>query len=132
MNPFHYGSIVIDKDFCGHTEAVKQIRQHIASAINILISREKLSFQSALAKVTASQLGVLNALAVLGGKAPTSKEFLALAGSRNPSSIKKALESMAKQKLVYHTEAGWKIMNPVFRLYLRLTMEPRATGLSKD
>jgi hypothetical protein len=107
-------------------------QQHIASAINILISREKLSFQSALAKVTASQMGVLNALAVLGGKAPTSREFLAFAGSRNASSIKKALESMDKQKLVYHTEAGWKIMNPVFRLYLHLTMEPRATGLGKD
>jgi hypothetical protein len=107
-------------------------QQHIASAINILISREKLSFQSALAKVTASQMRVLNALAVLGGKAPTSREFLAFAGSRNASSIKKALESMDKQKLVYHTEAGWKIMNPVFRLYLHLTMEPRATGLGKD
>ena len=51
-------------------------QQQIASAIDILISREKLSFHSALAKVTASQMGCLNALAVIGGKAPTSKEFL--------------------------------------------------------
>lgn len=95
-------------------------QRHITSAINILISREKLSFQSALAKVTASQMRVLNTLAIRGGKAPTSKEFLALAGSRNASSIKKALEGMDKQKLVYHTESGWKIMNPILRLYLHL------------
>ena len=96
-------------------------QHHITSAINILISREKLSFQSALAKVTASQMRVLNTLAILGGKTPTSNEFLALAGSRNASSIKKALEGMDKQKLVYHTASGWKIMNPILRLYLHLS-----------
>ena len=94
-------------------------QQHVASAIDILISREKLSFQSALAKITRTQLGVLNALAELGGKNTASKDFLARANSRNASSVKKALESMDKQKLVYRTEAGWKFMNPVFRLFLQ-------------
>ncbi|MFK5927457.1 MAG: ATP-binding protein [Desulfuromusa sp.] len=93
--------------------------EHVGLAKEVLISRELLSFQTILAKLTEHQFNVLNSLAIVGGKTPTSKEFLRHADSRNASSILKALDRLAQLKIIYQSTEGWKFMNPVFRLFLQ-------------
>lgn len=41
MNPFHYGSIVADKNFCRRTEAIKQIQQHMDGGQNVVVYGER-------------------------------------------------------------------------------------------
>jgi hypothetical protein len=96
-------------------------REHLGAAIDLLISRELLSFQTILAKLTVYQVDVLTALAIVGGQSPTSNEFMKHAGSRNASSTVKALNRLSQLKIIYQSTVGWKFMNPVFRLYLLRT-----------
>ncbi|NOQ52796.1 MAG: AAA family ATPase [Desulfuromonadaceae bacterium] len=101
------------------TEPGDEIGQsHIGAAIELLISREVLSFQSILAKLTSNQVRVLSALAAIGGEKPTAKKFMKHADSRNASAVLKSLGRLAQIKIIYQTDQGWKFMNPVFRLYV--------------
>ncbi len=92
--------------------------EHVSAAIDLLVSRENLSCQIILARLTDLQVRVLNALAELGGEKPTSKEFLTKVDSRNASAVVQALQRLAKMKIIYRTQFGWKYMNPVLKLYL--------------
>lgn len=75
------------------------IQEHVKAAIDLLISRENLSFQIILARLTDLQVRVLRALAELGGKKPTSKTFLEKVESRNASKVTQALARLAQMKL---------------------------------
>ncbi len=94
-------------------------QEHIVAAIDLLISRENQSFQIILARLTDFQTRVLEALAVQGGEKPTSKEFMVLCDTHNPSAITQTLDRLAQTKIIYRTQKEWKFMNPVLRLYLR-------------
>lgn len=94
-------------------------QKHVGAAIKVLISREKLSFQTIAAKLTMHQFNVLTALSVAGGQNPTSQRFLELAKTRNASSVTKALDRLEQLRIIYQTHEGWKFMNPVFKLFLQ-------------
>ncbi len=101
------------------TEPGDEIAQeHINSAIELLISRENLSFQIILARLTSFQVKILTALAEIGGKKPTSREFMKKIDTHNASSITQSLDRLAQMKIIYRTQEEWKYMNPVLRLYL--------------
>lgn len=93
-------------------------QEHIGKSVHLLVSRERLSFQTILAKLTSFQVNVLTALALVGGQSPTSKEFMKHADSRNASSIVKSIDRLSQVKIIYQAGEGWKFMNPIFRLYL--------------
>jgi hypothetical protein len=93
-------------------------QEHLIDAIDLLISRELLSFQIILARLTELQMRVLITLAKVGGEKPTSKEFLEEAESRNASAITQTLNRLAQMKIIYRAQTEWKYMNPVLRLFL--------------
>lgn len=93
-------------------------QEHVNAAIDLLISRESLSFQIILARLTDLQVRVLRALAEIGGKKPTSKAFLKKVESHNASEITQALARLAQMKIIYRNQDGWKYMNPVLKIYL--------------
>ena len=41
MNPFKYGQVVFDKDFCPRPGLEKKLRNHISSAQNVLLEGER-------------------------------------------------------------------------------------------
>jgi hypothetical protein len=93
-------------------------QEQVNAAIKLLISRENLSFQIILARLTDLQVRVLRALAELGGKKPTSKTFLEKIESRNASEVAQTLDRLAKMKIIYRSQNEWKYMNPVLKIYL--------------
>ena len=92
--------------------------EHVNAAIDLLISRETLSFQIILARLTDLQVRVLHALAELGGEKPTSMEFMKKADTHNASAVAQALDRLARMKIIYRNQLEWRYMNPVLRLYL--------------
>jgi len=48
MNPFKYGSIVLERDFCGREDLLKQIAGHIKAAQNIVVLGERRIGKSSL------------------------------------------------------------------------------------
>ncbi len=101
------------------TEAGSDITQeHVGVAIDLLISRENQSFQTILARLTAFQARVLEVLAEMGGEKPTSKEFMKMCNTHNPSAVTQTLDRLAQTKIIYRTQEQWKFMNPVLRLSL--------------
>ena len=93
-------------------------QNHISQAIDLLISREILSNQSIITRLTQFQIKVLLSLAKLGGEKPTSKAFLKHTGSYNASSVTKALKRLEETKIIYQIDRTWKFFNPVFKQYL--------------
>jgi len=91
---------------------------HISQAIELLISREILSSQSIMTRLTEFQVKVLLSLARVGGKKPTSKAFLKQTGSYNASSVSKTLKRLEETKIIYQIDHDWKFFNPVFKQYL--------------
>ncbi len=101
------------------TEPGSEINQEqINAAIDLLISRENLSFQIILARLTALQVRILVTLAEMGGNKPTSKEFMKKSDTHNASAITQSLDRLAQIKIIYRSQGEWKYMNPVLRLYL--------------
>ena len=64
------------------------------------------------------QVKVLMGLARVGGKAPTSAEFLAASGVAQPSSVTKAFKRLVDDGLVYRGTEGYEFFNPFFRTWI--------------
>ncbi len=56
MNPFKYGQIVMDVDFCPRPELEKSLKEHIISGQNVLIEGERRIGKSSLIIKTASEI----------------------------------------------------------------------------
>jgi len=68
--------------------------------------------------LTTGQVRVLLGLARAGGARPTSKEFLAASGIRQPSSVSKAIDRLHREGLIYRDAQGYQFFSPFFRTWL--------------
>ncbi|MCP5052825.1 MAG: ATP-binding protein [bacterium] len=64
MNPFKYGSIVFDDDFCPRPELEKDLKSHITSAQNVLLEGERRTGKTSLIYQTTRTLGKFRLLYV--------------------------------------------------------------------
>jgi hypothetical protein len=68
--------------------------------------------------LTPGQVRVLIGLARVGGRQPTSKEFLSASGLRQPSSVSKAVGRLDREGLIYRDAEGYQFFSPFFRTWL--------------
>jgi hypothetical protein len=93
--------------------------QNLADAFELIFSRESKSYELILSEITANQLKCLAGLARVGGRAPTSSDFLRETGIRQPSSITKALSSLLKRKILFRMDSEYRFVNPFFRAWIK-------------
>jgi len=91
----------------------------VERGIETIFNRERTAYAIFMKPLTDLQARVLRALAKLGGEHVLSVRFLESAGVANPTSVKRALESMAKFDLVYCIGGEWRFVSPFFREWLR-------------
>lgn len=68
--------------------------------------------------LTPGQVRVLLGIANLGGKQPTSKEFLTGSRMRQASSVTKALQRLTREGILYRDADGYHFFSPFFRTWL--------------
>ena len=87
-------------------------------ALELIYSREAKGYEAALVQLSGQQLKCLLGLARLGGKSPQSSAFVRGAGFTLPASVKKALNRLAKLKVIYRHRGEYKFVNPFFKSWL--------------
>lgn len=90
----------------------------LARALEIIWAQELKGYELALQMLSAQQLKVLRTIAWIGGKTPTSTEFLRQAGGILPSSSKSALNRLLALRLVFFYRGEYRFVNPFFRAWL--------------
>lgn len=94
-------------------------QEHLNKAIKLIFSREQGIYEIILNRLTAFQLKILKAMAINGGKAPYSNEFMRKAGVNNASSIRKAIRRLVESKVIYEYNGEYKFINPFFSFWLK-------------
>ena len=93
--------------------------KHFNKAIKLIFSREQAVYGIILNRLTAFQLKILKAIAINGGKAPYSNEFMSKAGVNNASSVRKAVGRLVESKVIYEYQGEYKFINPFFTFWLK-------------
>ena len=91
----------------------------INRALNSVFAREQEHFTMFMRRLTALQARVLKSIAVLGGKAVFSKEFLASSATYNASSVKVAVGKLENEEIIYSFNGEFKFINPFFGEWVR-------------
>ena len=91
----------------------------INRALNSVFAREQEHFTMFMRRLTALQARVLKSIAVLGGKAVFSKEFLAFSATYNASSVKVAVGKLENEEIIYNFNGEFKFINPFFGEWVR-------------
>jgi len=100
-----------------HGESLNE--QVLAPALARIFAQELKGYQAVQVQLTAQQMNCLRALAVMGGKSPTSEAFLRESGIPHASSVKKAITRLAQLQIIYPKENNFRFVNPFFKLWLQ-------------
>ena len=87
-------------------------------ALANIFAREQDHYEIFVRRLTALQVRVLRTLAVRGENGVYSGQSLAMAQVYNSASMKRAIEKLVKDGLVYNFEGDYKFTNPFFREWL--------------
>ncbi len=68
--------------------------------------------------LTPGQVRVLMGIARVGGRHPTSIEFLSASGVGQPSSVAKALQRLTRKGILIRGVDGYHFFSPFFRTWL--------------
>ncbi|MCF6291406.1 MAG: hypothetical protein L3J03_10485 [Desulfobacterales bacterium] len=90
----------------------------LGGALEVIWSQEMKGYETALRMLSAQQLKILGTIARVGGKAPTSADFLRETGGIMPSSAKAALDRLLAHRLVFRFQGEYRFVNPFFRYWL--------------
>ena len=90
-------------------------REDMDQAFLLLHSREGADYERIVSRLTGLQLGVLSAIARVGGKGVQSEAFLREAGAASPASAKKAILRLVSLDLLFKHDREYKFTNPFFR-----------------
>ena len=99
-----------------HGETLKD--SHLHPALELIFAQELKGYLITIAQLTAQQMNCLNALAVMGGKRPSSEAFLREAGIQHASSAKRAITRLVQLEIVYPKENDYRFVNPFFKHWL--------------
>ena len=90
----------------------------VHAGLNRIHQNEHESNSRIIDLLTPGQVRVLIGLARVGGRQPTSKEFLAASGLPQPSSVSKAIDRLNREGLIYRDAEGYHFFSPFFRTWL--------------
>ena len=93
--------------------------KHLNEAIKLIFSREQTAYEMILNRLTAFQLKILKAIAINGGKALYSNDFMNKAGVSNASSVRRTVSRLVESKIIYAYESEYKFINPFFSFWLK-------------
>lgn len=94
-------------------------RNHFSKALEEIFRRESFSYTTFIKNLTEIQFRVLKALSFIGGAHPLSAEFLELSQITNHTSVKRALNSLYANGLIYPQSGDYKFVSPFFREWVR-------------
>jgi hypothetical protein len=90
----------------------------LTEALQQIFAEERKGYEACLANITATQLICLVTVARLGGKNTLSGAFLAAAGIRQPSTVRKSLMRLDDLKILFKTDNEYRYVNPFFGQWL--------------
>ena len=90
----------------------------IKKALAIIFAREHDHFTFAIKQLTALQTRVLRTIAERGGKEIFSSAFLAEAQIFNAASVKKAVEKLEREDIIYNYGGEYRFVSPFFGEWL--------------
>lgn len=91
----------------------------ILRALNGIFAREQDHYEIFIRRLTSLQLRVLRTLAMRDGTGIYSGETLAAAQVYNSASMKRAVEKLIKDNLIYTFEGEYRFANPFFQEWLK-------------
>jgi len=114
------------QEYCDAIWQVTEARQVISPAVREqalqrIFAREGAAFSAFARRLTDIQFRVLRALSVCGGRHPLSGEFLQEATVSNSATVKRALNALIADGLVYQADGEYKFVSPFFRDWIRRT-----------
>jgi uncharacterized protein len=90
----------------------------IPLALEQIFAHESKGYETTLNIISGQQLKFLTGLAKIGGRTPTSSDFLKQSGISQPSSAQAALKRLMDLKIIFHYENDYRFVNPFFRAWL--------------
>lgn len=99
----------------GQTIAKADVRK----GLDVIFSRERDHYEIFIRRLTALQMRVLTALATKGGQEVFSSGFLSAASVLNAASVKRAIDRLVSDGLVFYNDREYRFVNPFFREWLK-------------
>lgn len=87
--------------------------------LETIFARERDHYAFALKSLTPLQARVLAAIAERGGREIYSAAFLEKADTRNATSVKKAVDKLEREDIVYFFEGEYRLANPFFGEWMK-------------
>ncbi len=97
----------------------KIMSENIRKGLEVIFSREQDHYGIFIRRLTPLQMRVLRALAEKGGREIYSVAFLSAASVHNASSVKRAVERLVKEGLVFNNDSEYRFVNPFFREWIK-------------
>ena len=91
----------------------------IRQGLETIFARERDHYAFALKQLTALQARVLAAIAQRGGREIFSAAFLELVDTRNAASVKKAVDKLVREDMIYFFEEEYRLANPFFGEWMK-------------
>ena len=111
------------QQLCSALYDVSEMRAQIAEdtlneALRYLFAEERKGYEVQLARLTSIQLKCLTAVARLGGRNTTSRDFIRASGVTHATTIRKALSRLTELKILFTRDGEYRFMNPFFAKWL--------------
>lgn len=94
----------------------------IPRALKIVFSREKNGFESAVNDLTPNQFTVLRGLAAFDNMHVFTSEFMDHVHISSPGAIKRALNKLESQRLIYLYRSAYRFANPFFKEWIKTSL----------
>ncbi len=91
----------------------------IRHGLDVIFSREQDHYGIFIHRLTPLQMRVLKAIAEKGGSEIYSVAFLSAASVLNAASVKRAVERLEKEGLVFNNDKEYRFVNPFFREWIK-------------
>ena len=94
-------------------------KEDVRRGLEVIFSRERDHYEIFIRRLTALQMRVLAALASKGGHEIFSVGFLSAASVINAASVKRAIDRLISDGLVFYNDREYRFVNPFFREWIR-------------
>ena len=91
----------------------------VRKGLDVIFSRERDHYEIFIRRLTALQMRVLAAMASKGGQEVFSVGFLSAASVLNAASVKRAIDRLVSDGLVFYNDREYRFVNPFFREWLK-------------
>ena len=93
--------------------------EDVRKGLEVIFSRERDHYEIFIRRLTALQMRVLAALASKGGREVFSVEFLTAASVLNAASVKRAIDRLVSDGLIFSTDKEYRFVNPFFQEWIK-------------